>query len=216
MDELYAIHFSGDHLSHYGRKGMKWGQNIFQTEYEGKGNSVNTNETPAPKKPSVLQNVNDSAIDTFPETIRKKIREHQEKMNEATNLLDSLTENIIQMDSEEKAKVYASSKIQGLISTIKDELNAAYDLIIPASKKGKAEGKNQWTGEDRLMENIAVDLWIRSIFGDEIVNGTEKKSDDIKSVAHTDMAQNSSPLRSDSYMIHSPEKSKMNISLTLA
>lgn len=162
------------YLIHYGVKGMKWGEHIFETEYEGNGKEINENaEALAVSKPSVIQTRNSKNLSSFPDTIRKKAEGYFGEFDKYAEALVQLHPMVSGMKKEEARALYQSSKIQDLIAKFKDVDRKAYDILIPASEKSKATAENKWTEDDYKQDMDYIDDLVEYVFGSDIVNGDE-------------------------------------------
>lgn len=140
MDELYAIHFSGDHLAHYGRKGMKWGQNIFQTEYEGTGRRGGGNSDSDKKEHkssfSGPERTQSDWVSRTPETERRKFKEISERQSAIEEELRDIRAESHLISKRDVVDLFNSEKVQSLIEEYTKLIDARYNMLEAEVKSG--------------------------------------------------------------------------------
>lgn len=191
------VNEEGNTLAHYGRKGMKWGQNIFQTEIEGSGKEINENaEAPATAKPLVIQTRNSKNLSSFPDTIRKKAEGYFGEFDKYAEALTQLHPMVSGMEKEEARKLYQSEKIQNMIAAFKEADRKAYDILIPASEKSEAAAENKWTEDDYKQDMDYIDDLVEYVFGSDIVNGDDANKPKEAVVVSENLKENTEKFKS--------------------
>lgn len=192
MDELYAIHFSDEHLAHYGVKGMKWGEHIFETEYEGTGresggNKDSGNET---HKSALFgpERTESDWTSRVPEAERRKLKENSEKLKEIKSQLFAIRNKKSVHSKKDKADFYNSKEVQTLLDEYEKLIDIRYNMMEAEAKRGIIPSSvlpNQnppYFNDARMAEHKYFDNWVADIFfsGDTEFFEKVKEQDNLK------------------------------------
>lgn len=174
MDELYAIRFSDEHLAHYGVKGMKWGEHIFETEYEGTGresggNTDSGNET---HKSALFgpERTESDWTSRVPEAERRKLKENSEKLKKIKSQLFAIRNKKSVHSKKDKADFYNSKEVQTLLDEYEKLIDVRYNMMEAEAKSGVIPSSvlpNQnppYFNDARMAEHAYFEDWVADTF----------------------------------------------------